>query len=97
MAASACASSSALLFLANLGQIRRRTLEDQGQPSAVPHHLTIVTNAVIVWNTVYMARVPEQLRAEGREFSDDEVAHLSPARFGHINPFGRYHFDVAAR
>ncbi len=26
---------------------------------------------------------------------DEDVAHLSPARFEHINPFGRYHFDIA--
>jgi len=80
------------LFLANLGQIRRRALEDQANQALC---LTVVTNAVILWNTVYMARVLEQLRAEGHEFSDDDVAHLSPARFEHINPFGRYHFDVA--
>lgn len=47
------------LFLANLGQIRARTLEDQAN-----------------------------------EVRDEDVAHLSPARFEHINPFGRYHFDL---
>jgi hypothetical protein len=26
--------------------------------------------------------------------SDEDVAHISPARYGHINPYGRYSFDV---
>jgi TnpA family transposase len=37
-----------------------------------------VTNAVILWNTVYMARVLEQLRAEGLQLFEEEVMHLSP-------------------
>ena len=36
----------------------------------------------------------EQLRSEGYAISDGDVVHLSPARYEHINPYGRYHFDV---
>ena len=54
-----------------------------------------MTNAVVAWNTVHMAAVLEQLRAEGHRFTDDDVAHLSPARYEHINPHGHYHFDPA--
>jgi len=77
------------LFLASQGQIRRRTLEDQTNQAQC---LSLVTNAVVLWNTVYMGHVVDQLRAGGHAFSDDDVAHLSPARFEHINPYGRYHF-----
>ena len=31
----------------------------------------------------------EQLRANGHRFTDDDVVHLSPARFEHINPYVR--------
>lgn len=55
--------------------------------------LNLVSNAVIVWNTVYMERLIESLRAEGHVVRDADVARLSPARFEHINPFGKYRFD----
>lgn len=72
--------------------IRRRTLEEQTNQAQC---LNLVTNAVVFWNTVYMGRAIDELRAEGHAVSDDDVAHLSPARFEHINPYGRYHFDPA--
>jgi TnpA family transposase len=78
------------LFLANQGQIRRRALEDQTNQAQC---LNLVTNAVVLWNTVYISAALEQLRADGHRFTDDDVVHLSPARFEHINPYGRYHFD----
>jgi TnpA family transposase len=78
------------LFLANQGQIRRRALEDQTNQAQC---LNLVTNAVVLWNTVYISAALEQLRAEGHRFTDEDVVHLSPARFEHINPYGRYHFD----
>ncbi len=53
-----------------------------------------MTNAVIVWNTVYIQAVLDQLRAEGYEVDDADIGHLSPARYEHINPYGRYRFGV---
>ena len=47
----------------------------------------------VLWNTVYISAALEQLRADGHRFTDDDVVHLSPARFEHINPYDRYHFD----
>lgn len=55
--------------------------------------LNLVTNAVVLWNTVYMSAALDELRAAGHRFTDDDVVHLSPARFEHFNPYGRYHFD----
>jgi TnpA family transposase len=52
------------------------------------------TNAVVVWNTVYMNEVIKQLRAEGYPIDDADVAHLSPARYEHINPYGKYPFNI---
>ena len=56
--------------------------------------LNLVTNAVVTWNTVYMAAVIEQLRAEGRTGNEEDIARLSPARYEHINPYGKYRFEV---
>jgi TnpA family transposase len=44
------------LFVAQEGQIRKRHLEEQLNQAAC---LNLVTNAVIVWNTVYMWEVIE--------------------------------------
>jgi hypothetical protein len=53
-----------------------------------------VTNAVIVWNTVYMAAVVEQLKHEGVPVHDDDLAHVWPTRYAHINMYGKYRFNV---
>lgn len=79
------------LFFANEGKVRRHYLEDQTNQASC---LTLVTNAAITWNTVYMAAVIEQLRKEGISVKEEDLTHLSPARYRHINPYGRYQFNV---
>jgi len=54
----------------------------------------VVTNAVVIWNTVYMQAVLDQLRAEGYPVSEEDLTHLSPARFEHVNPYGKYSFPI---
>ena len=56
--------------------------------------LNLITNAVVVWNTVYMQAALEALREEGYAVKDEDLVHLSPARFAHIHRYGKYHFDV---
>ena len=53
-----------------------------------------MTNAVVVWNTLYMQEALRQMDAGGDSFDDDRLKHLSPARFEHVNRYGRYRFDV---
>jgi hypothetical protein len=31
---------------------------------------------------------------EGHNVDDGDVVHLSPARYAHINPYGKYRFNV---
>ena len=72
------------LFLANEGRIRRRYYEEQLNQASC---LNLVTNAVVLWNTVYMKAVLDQLKAEGQHVDDadgrdlrrqDQDAHLYP-------------------
>ncbi len=49
---------------------------------------------MVTWNTGYMAAVIEQLGAEGRTENKEDIAQLSPARYEHINPYGKYRFEV---
>jgi hypothetical protein len=53
-----------------------------------------VTNAVIIWNTVYMAAVVEQLKQEGYPVQDSDLTHAWPTRYAHVNVYGKYHFNI---
>src|SRR5205814_8409538 len=79
------------LLFANKGVLRKKQDEELRNQAGC---LNLVTNAVVTWNTVYMAAVIEQLRAEGRPVNEEDIARLSPARYEHINPYGKYRFDV---
>jgi TnpA family transposase len=81
----------AALVLANKGQLRQRRGETLSHQALC---LNLVTNAVIVWNTVYMAAVIEQLKQEGTPVQDSDLAHVWPTRYAHINMYGKYHFNV---
>jgi TnpA family transposase len=79
------------LFFVRDGVVSQKYEEDQNNQAAC---LNILTNTVIVWNTVYMQAALEALREEGYPVKDEDLVHLSPARFAHIHRYGRYHFDV---
>ena len=79
------------LFVADKGVIRRKQEEARTNQAMC---LNLITNAVVVWNTVYMQAVLASLRAEGSSVEEDDVAHLSPARFEHVNPYGKYFFPL---
>ncbi|MBD3886757.1 Tn3 family transposase [Phormidium tenue FACHB-886] len=52
-----------------------------------------MTNAVIVWNSVYIEKVVQQLKQEGQFLGDEELKHICPTRHAHITVYGRYHFN----
>ena len=56
--------------------------------------LGLVVNAVILWNTIYMDAALAELRAEGFDVRDEDVARLSPLGHGHLNVLGRYAFTL---
>jgi TnpA family transposase len=80
------------LFAANEGHVRKPYPDDQLNQATC---LTLVTNAVIVWNTVYMSAVLEHMRKDGYVGDEALMQYLSPTRFEHINVFGKYSFPVA--
>jgi len=51
-----------------------------------------VTNAIIYWNTLYLERVIDQMRAEEFDCSEEKINKLSPLFFEHINFVGKYSF-----
>lgn len=57
--------------------------------------LGLVTNAVVLWNTLYIEAALEQLRSDGYEVRPEDVARLSPLPSHHINVLGRYSFSLS--
>jgi hypothetical protein len=60
-------------FFADEGTIRRKQTEEQMHQAAC---LNLVTNAVMVWNTVDMQAVIDQLEADGYRVEGSDIAHL---------------------
>jgi TnpA family transposase len=54
--------------------------------------LSLVINAIAVWNTRYFERTRAVLNAHGDEIDDSVWRHLSPLAWKHINLVGSYHF-----
>jgi TnpA family transposase len=81
----------AALVIANKGHLRHPRGEHWAHQASC---LNLVTNAVIVWNTMYMAAVVEQLRQEGYPVQDSDLTHIWPTRYAHINVYGKYHFNL---
>ena len=79
------------LFFGSRGKVRRKQEEGQTCQAGC---LNLMTNAVIVWNTVYMQAAIDELREEGYDVREEDLARLSPARTKHINRYGKYRFDV---
>ena|ERR1700752_2568194 len=78
-------------MIANKGQLRRKRGEDLVNQASC---LNLVTNAVIVWNTVYMTEAVAQLKRAGYPVNESDLAHIWPSRYEHINVYGRYHFNI---
>jgi TnpA family transposase len=81
----------AYLMIANKGHLRRKRGDELVNQASC---LNLVTNAVILWNTVYMAEAVAQLKREGYPVNESDLAHIWPSRYEHINVYGRYHFNI---
>ena len=77
------------LFFANQGQLRRRSNDDQDIQG---ESLTLLTNAIIAWNTTYIESATQHLTATGTHIPTQHLTHLSPAIHEHINLYGKYDF-----
>lgn len=78
-------------FHGNRGELRQRYREGQEDQLGA---LGLVINAIVLWNTRYMDAALQHLRQSGVEVRPEDVAHLSPLGFDHINLIGRYHFGL---
>ncbi|EBE8492501.1 hypothetical protein C3C04_24190, partial [Salmonella enterica] len=56
--------------------------------------LGLVTNAVVLWNTLYMQEALSWMRSNGEETGVEDITRLSPLMHGHINMLGHYTFTL---
>jgi len=82
---------SRFLFFGKEGALRGRGFDDQFRSFS---RLGVLHNAVVAWNILHIGRVVDQLRAEGQAIDDATLALTTPLLRKHLNPFGRYHFDL---
>jgi hypothetical protein len=55
--------------------------------------LSLVSNAVLVWNTYHIQKIVDRLRAEGHDISSEHLQKISALMFKHIQIHGTYHFE----
>ena len=79
------------IFFANQGVFRSGALpEIMNKVSA----LSVLSNAVLVWNSVALAGAIRRLREGGTEVHDADVARISPLAYRHVIPTGTYQFPT---
>jgi TnpA family transposase len=78
------------LFFANQGVFRTGDYEEIMNKVSC---LSLLSNAVLVWNTVHMTEILARLRSTGETIAPEDVARVSPLAHAHVIPNGTYHFD----
>jgi TnpA family transposase len=56
--------------------------------------LGLALNAVVHWNAIYMQAAIQQMRQDGMDVSNDDILHLTPLIWRHLNFLGRYDFSL---
>ncbi len=68
----------AFLRCANEGAVRKRQPEEHLDQALC---LTLLTNAVMYWNTTYMQEAVDRLREKGYEILDEDLAPVAPSQY----------------
>jgi TnpA family transposase len=78
------------LFFADQGMFRSG---DYYQMMNRASCLSLLSNAVLVYNTLRIGQVLERAKAQGQEFSSEAIAHVSPLARRHVIVNGTYDFS----
>ena|SRR5688572_16181567 len=78
------------LFFADQGMFRSG---DYYQMMNRASCLSLLSNAVLVYNTLRIGRVLERAKTQGQEFSPEAIAHVSPLVRRHVIVNGTYDFS----
>jgi TnpA family transposase len=80
----------AYLWFGGDGIIRKKQEHEQ---QITARMLNLLSNIVMVWNTIYIQKIVKQLKNEGFVVNENDFVHISPAPFEHINRLGKYSFN----
>ena len=56
--------------------------------------LSLISNAVLVWNTIQIQRNVEELRAAGHSVKHEDLARVSLLLRAHVIPNGSYDLSI---
>jgi TnpA family transposase len=75
------------LFFANQGEFRTSDYEAIMNKASC---LSLLSNAVVLWNTLHMERIVRDLRADGMAIANQDLVHVWPLQRRHVVPSGVY-------
>ena len=78
------------IFFANRGEFRTGDLDEIMNKASC---LSILSNAVLVWNTVHIAMIVKKMRESGHYVDDKNLSRISPMMHKHIFVNGTYDFS----
>lgn len=55
--------------------------------------LSLVSNAILFWNTIKIDGIIENLKAQGEKIENETLSHISLLPFKHVLPNGAYFID----
>ncbi len=78
------------IFFANRGEFRTGDLDEIMNKATC---LSVLSNAVLVWNTVHISRIVKNLRERGHLINNNDLSRVSPLMYKHIFVNGTYDFS----
>ncbi|RRR75348.1 MAG: hypothetical protein EI684_04835 [Candidatus Viridilinea halotolerans] len=81
------------VFFGQQGLFRERDYEGQLNRATC---MSLIINAIVVWNTRYLMAALDELRRQGMTVNDSDLPYLTPLLWEHITFHGSYHFDLRA-
>lgn len=73
------------------GEIRKKYREGQEDQLSA---LGLVTNAIVLWNTLYIQQALDELASRGEVIADEDIKRLSLLMSGHVNLLGHFSFSL---
>jgi TnpA family transposase len=73
------------LFFANRGEFRSGDYEEIMSKASC---LSLLSNAVLVWNTMAIMKIITKLQTAGETILDEDLTRISPLMYLHVIPNG---------
>ena len=78
------------IFFANQGEFTTGDYEEIMNKASC---LSLVSNAILYWNTLKIQDIVENLRQQGEVIEDETLSHISLLPFKHVLPHGTYFIE----